>query len=256
MKRIAVMTPKGGIGKTTTSVSIAYILGTELGERVLVLDGDPQGDASKTFGVYEPDGEGMSELLEKHTCAGGPYNTKDLIQKTPYENIDIITANGYLMQTDMRLGLTDDVNQVTRLNTALQEIETEYDYCIGDCGRLFDMVVINMVMAADMIIAPVKAGGYEIDALVNLNEQIDDLSSETKIKVLMTMRQKNKASGEVEEWLKEDSGMDVFDTTVRRSIVAEKSTIAMLPLPKFSKNGVTTQDYRNVVSELIREMEG
>ena len=55
MKIIAVMSPKGGIGKTTTSDSMAYILGEEYKKKVLVLDGDPQGDTSKTFGVYEPD---------------------------------------------------------------------------------------------------------------------------------------------------------------------------------------------------------
>ena len=71
MRIIAVMSPKGGIGKTTTSDSIAYMLGEEQGKRVLVLDGDPQGDTSKTFGVFEPDGIGMSELLEKHECVGG-----------------------------------------------------------------------------------------------------------------------------------------------------------------------------------------
>ena len=62
MRIIAVMSPKGGIGKTTTSDSIAYMLGEEQGKRVLVLDGDPQGDTSKTFGVFEPDGIGMSCL--------------------------------------------------------------------------------------------------------------------------------------------------------------------------------------------------
>ena len=73
------------------------------GKRVLVLDGDPQGDTSKTFGVYEPDGIGMSELLEKHECVGGTYKTGDLIRPTEYSHVDIIPANGYLMKTDMNL---------------------------------------------------------------------------------------------------------------------------------------------------------
>ena len=88
MKIIAVMSPKGGIGKTTTSDSIAYMLGEEQGKRVLVLDGDPQGDTSKTFGVYEPDGIGMSELLEKHECVGGTYKTGNLIRPTEYSHVD------------------------------------------------------------------------------------------------------------------------------------------------------------------------
>ena len=147
MKIIAVMSPKGGIGKTTTSDSIAYMLGEEQGKRVLVLDGDPQGDTSKTFGVYEPDGIGMSELLEKHECVGGTYKTGDLIRPTDYSHIDIIPANGYLMKTDMNLLLKSEDNQVTRMREALEEVSDAYDYCICDCGRLLDMVVINILIA-------------------------------------------------------------------------------------------------------------
>ena len=103
MKIIAVMSPKGGIGKTTTSDAIAYMLGEEQEKRVLILDGDPQGDTSKTFEAYEPEGTGMSELLERHVSVGGSYRTTDLIRPTQYSHIDIIPANGYLMQTDMKL---------------------------------------------------------------------------------------------------------------------------------------------------------
>ena len=120
MRIIAIMSPKGGIGKTTTSDSIAYMLAEEQEKRVLVLDGDPQGDTSKTFGVYEPDGIGMSELLEMHECVGGTYRTGDLIQATEYSHIDVIPANGYLMKTDMNLLLKQEDNQVTRLREALQ----------------------------------------------------------------------------------------------------------------------------------------
>ena len=254
MKVIAVMSPKGGIGKTTTADSLAYILGEEQEKKVLILEGDPQGDTSKTYGVYEPDGIGMSELLEKHQTVGGTYSTSDLIRPTEYSHIDIIPGNGYLMKTDMNLLLKEEDNQVTRLREALKEVEDAYDYCICDCGRLLDMVVINMLLAADLIIAPVKVGGYEIEALQNLEEQVEDLrdiNPDLSIKVLMTMRQKNKTSLEVEEWLRNESGFDMFETSIRRSIVAEKSTTAMMPLPRFSKHGISTEDYRSVTEELM-----
>ena len=235
------------------------MLGEEQEKRVLILDGDPQGDTSKTFEAYEPEGTGMSELLERHVSVGGSYRTTELIRPTQYSHIDIIPANGYLMQTDMKLLLKQEANQVTRLRDALEEISEAYDYCICDCGRLLDMVVINILISAELIIAPVKVGGYEIEALQNLEEQIEDLrdiNPDLRIKALMTMRQKNKTSLEVEEWLKADSGFDMFVTPVRRSIVAEKSTTAMMPLPKFSKRGIVSQDYRCVVHELLKEMEG
>lgn len=259
MRIIAVMSPKGGIGKTTTSDSIAYMLGEEQGKRVLVLDGDPQGDTSKTFGVFEPDGIGMSELLEKHECVGGTYKTGDLIRPTEYSHVDIIPANGYLMKTDMNLLLKSEDNQVTRLREALEEVADAYDYCICDCGRLLDMVVINILLAAELVIAPVKVGGYENEAIHNLQEQIDDLreiNPELRIKGLVTMRQKNKTSLDFEEWMKTSSGFDMFVTPIRRSIVAEKASMRMAVLPQFSKNCIVSQDYHNVVHELLKEMEG
>lgn len=254
MKTIAVMSPKGGIGKTTTSDSIAYILGEEQGKKVLVIEGDQQGDTSETFGCYEPEGIGMSELIENHVNVGGRFKTTDLIRATEFSHIDIIPANGYLMQTDMNLLMKSEDEQIHRLRNALQEVKEVYDYCICDCGRLFDMVVINILVAADAVIVPVKVGGYEVKALQSISEQIGDINPDIKIKAILTMRQKNKTSLEFEDWLKDASGYDVFVTPVRRSVIAERATIAMQPLPKFSPRCITSQDYRNIVHELMREV--
>lgn len=256
MKIIAVMSPKGGIGKTTTADSVAYILGEEHGKRVLVIDGDPQGDTSKTFGAYEPEGIGLSELLERHVNVGGDYRTSELIKATCYEHIDIIPANGYLMRTDMNLMLKQEENQVTRLRDALAEVSDAYDYCICDCGRLLDMVVINILLSASLVIAPVKVGGYENEALHNLEEQVEELKElnpNLEIKVIMTMRQKNKTSLDMESWLHEEYGRYMFITPIRRSIIAEKASIAMKPLPEFSRRGIVSQDYRIMVEELMKE---
>ncbi len=257
MKIIAVMSPKGGIGKTTTADSVAYILGTEYKKRVLIIDGDPQGDTSKTFGVYDPDGIGLSELIEHHADDGEVYSISELIQTTRYENIDIIPGNGYLMQTDMMLLMrNEDENRIMRLRDALIEVSGAYDYCICDCGRLFDMVVVNILMAASLIIAPVKIGGYENEALRILQEQTEDMKEYNlgmEIKVIMTMRQKNKTSLEMESWLHEEYGQKMFKTSIRRSIAAEKASMMMIPLPEFSKRGTAAQDYSSMVREIIEE---
>ena len=108
------------------------------------------------------------------------------------------------------------------------------------------------------MILPVKIGGFEIEAIANMDEQLEDLRSlndRIRMKILMTMRQKNQTSLQVEAWLKESSGQDCFVTAVRRSIIAEKTTMQRVPLPKFSKNCIVTQDYRNVVTELLKDME-
>lgn len=258
MRVIAVMSPKGGIGKTTTADSIAYILGEEQEKKVLVLDGDPQGDTSKTFGCYEPEEVGVSKLLEYHVCTGGVYHTQDLVWSTKYPQIDIIPANGYLVRTDLNLMLSQEDNQITRLKEALAEVSGDYDYCICDCGRLFDMVVVNILIASELIVAPVKVGGYENEAINSLCEQVTDLleiNPGLRVKGLLTMRQKNKTSLEFEEWLRTASGLDMFAAPIRRSVMVEKASIAMEALPEFSRRGIATQDYRDVVGELLNEME-
>ena len=102
-------------------------------------------------------------------------------------------------------------------------------------------------------------GGYENEAINNLCDQVKDLQDinpELRIKGILTMRQKNKTSLEFEEWLRTSSGLDVFTVPVRRSVLAEKATIAMTVLPEFSRNGIATKDYREIVRELLEEMEG
>lgn len=255
MKIIAVMNQKGGIGKTMTAAAIAYLLGQEHDKRVLICDADQQGNISMLYGRYDEEGQGMAELLENHRTTGGAYSTADLIQTTPYNNIDIIPANGYLMRTNVNLMLTEQENQILRFTAAMNEARTAYDYCIVDCGLLLDMTVTNVLAAADMVIEPVKVGGFEIEAVANTNEQIkalQTLNPDIKTKVLLTMQQKNKTTTQVAEWTTAE--FDCFNTVVRRSVVAEKSTIAHLPLPAFAKHCIATRDYREVTNELIKEV--
>lgn len=257
MKIIAVMNQKGGIGKTMTAAAIAYIMGEEKGKKVLICDADQQGNISLLYDRFDPEGQGMSELLENHQAAGGAYSTTDLIQTTPYGNIDIIPANGYLMRTNMTLLQEEGEDQILRFAAAMNEVRTIYDYCIVDCGLIMDMTVTNVMIAADLVIVPVKIGGFEIEAAANMDSQLASFRSvnpDIRMKVLMTMRQKNQTTLQVEEWLKTQSGHDCFATAIRRSIIAEKSTVAQVPLPKFSKSCIVTQDYRAATYELMKEV--
>ena len=257
MKIIAIMNQKGGIGKTMTAAAIAYIMGEERGKKVLICDADQQGNISLLYDRFDPDGQGMSELLENHQAAGGAYSTADLIQATPYSNVDIIPANGYLMHTNMALLQEEGEDQILRFAAAMNEVRTVYDYCIVDCGLIMDMTVTNVLIASDLVIVTAKIGGLEIEAAANMNDQLEslkDFNPDIHMKVLMTMRQKNQTTLQVEEWLKTQSGHDCFATAIRRSIIAEKSTVDHVPLPKFSKNCIVTQDYRAVTYELMKEV--
>lgn len=197
----------------------------------------------------------MSELLETNQAAGGAYSTKELIQQTAYTNIQIVPANGYLMRTNAELLLTQQKDQISRFSAAMNEVQTEYDYCIADCGLTLDMTVMNVLAAADLVIVPASIGGFEIKAINDMVEQLKtfrDFNTNIRMKVLLTMKQKNKTTRQIEEWMRNE--YMCFETAIRKSVVVRNSTIEKLPLPAFSRNSAPTKEYREVCQELVNEL--
>ena len=245
MKVIAVSNLKGGVGKTVTATSISYLLGVENNKKVLVVDADQQANTSRTFNRFDQEGTGIMQLLE------GEEHIADLIQNTAYENIDILPSNMYLVRTNEHLMFTED-NQIERLKEALEEVRDNYDYVVCDCGLILDMTVLNVIMAADQIIIPIKAGGYGIEGAENLQEQIQEIRSDLKTKVLMTMKAENKINRETEEWMKQNYKNRMFQTAIRRSVVVKKAETAFMPLPAISKRSNPTKDYEELVKEIMK----
>lgn len=153
---IAVQAEKGGVGKTTTAVSLAYILAEEHKARVLLIDADQQGNASQLVQRYDPEHSGTVDVLEgnKEITAAALPVTLEQFRKDYY--FDILTANSYLMNTNADI-LQDTVqDQVHRLRKALHAARGWYDYVVIDCGLLMDMAVLNAMVAADMWIVPMR----------------------------------------------------------------------------------------------------
>lgn len=257
------MNLKGGIGKTTTAVSLAVILAAEHKQNVLLIDCDMQGNASKVLGRYRPEGSGTHTIMQRLTDPEYCILSTEYPAADPFrENgrLDIIPANMYLMQANAAIMQDAENEQLHILDNAIKRLEENgtYNVVIFDCALGLDMTVLNAVIASDLVIAPVPFGGYEIDGLQQLQEQLDDLKAikpGLRMKALFTMKQGNKANKEFEQWLHENSGYDVYKTAIRRSVTAQKATLEEMPLPVFSKNGTATKDYREVAQELIRDLD-
>lgn len=274
MEKVAVLNLKGGIGKTTTAVSLAVILAAEHGKQVLLIDCDMQGNASKALGKYNPDGRGIHTMMlrqqEPEFCiTGTEYPKRESSFK--YGSLDVIPANMYLMQANAEIMRDTESEQLHILDNAINRLEElgvehalfegqvqKYDVVIMDCALGLDMTVLNAVIASDLIIAPVPFGGYEIDGLQQLSEQLDDLRAikpELRMKALFTMKQGNKTNKEFEQWLHENSGYDVYKTAIRRSVTVQKAALEEMPLPVYSKRGTATKDYYEVARELLDDLE-
>ena len=157
---IAIANQKGGVGKTTTSVNLSACLAT-LGKKVLLIDIDPQGNASSGVGVKKAEIESCiyDVLIDDE-------DIKDVIQQTKVENLYIVPATISLAGAEIELVST--VSREIRLKNALQEVKGRFDYIIIDCPPSLGLLTINALTASDAIIIPVQCEYYALEGLSQL----------------------------------------------------------------------------------------
>ena len=251
MKTICIAGLKGGIGKTTTATSLAYLLANEQDKKVLLVDADSQGNASMTFGVFDDVASGMvpvmaqgisesimSPALEQVLDDTEYTKPKDLIKKSEY-GVDVLTANGYLDLVNALLTIEKTNDQIFILKSFLESVAEEYDFCVIDCGLKMDITVINAVLAADLIISPMRLGGYELNASEIFDNQIFDLrelNPDVEVYALITCFQKSKTTTAIEENLRDRYLDETFDTHIRNSVVVMGKSFMDGPLPANSRN--------------------
>ena len=141
MRIIAIINLKGGVAKTTSSINIAYILSTK-GKRVLLVDNDKQGDCSRGMNRRTQEGAGIDKIM-----VDKKPDMASLIQKTDYENLDVITANLNLLTANMEVTMDRVRPQQTRLKNALQQVKDNYDFCVIDNAPDINVSVINALTA-------------------------------------------------------------------------------------------------------------
>lgn len=248
MKVIAVMNQKGGCGKTTTAVSLAYLLATEHKKKVLVIDTDSQGNASQLLGVYTPDGPGTDGIILDPTGK----DIENLIVSSKY--MDVVPSNEHLQDANIVLAVEEAADQVHRIAAAIETVKDRYDFVIIDCGLLMDLTTVNALVAADLWIVPVKPGGFEVDAMIRMEEQlraVRTLNPELEQIVLPVMVQNTASRREFVEWLHQQRQIKVFDTMIRRATPAEDYTAAGMPLPQYRPKCNPAKDYQALALEIL-----
>lgn len=253
MKKIAIINLKGGVAKTMTSVNMAHILAAVYDKKVLLVDNDKQGNSSKFYSLYGYERPSIADLLiEKN------FNTRAAINRTPYQNLDLISANMNLLNANLKILLDPSRQQQTILRKALKQVEDNYDYCIMDNAPDINISVINSLVAADEVIVPIKIDQFAFDGLEQLMEQFEAIKEFNPALsfrgCLVTQFTKNDVNQQGESYLTEQGKYPVFETHIRRTEKIDESTFASQPIIEYSRQCGASKDYLKFVKEyLVKE---
>lgn len=253
MKTLSIINLKGGVAKTISSVNMAHILAAVHGKKVLLVDNDKQGNASKILNRHSYEKPGVSEIMTHRNV-----DMAAVIQKTEYEGLDIVTANMNLLKANLEVLLDQSRPQQTRFKRALKQVTGQYDFCIIDNAPDVNISTINALVASDDVMIPVTIDDFALDGLAELKEQIDntreDLNPELRFcGCFVTQYDRlNEADQQGEEYLKALAEYPVFDTHIRRTAKMKPSTFAREPILLYSSRCGAAQDYKRLVEEYLK----
>lgn len=247
---IAVANQKGGVGKTTTTVNLSAAL-AKMGKKVLMMDMDPQGNATVAIGVDKED-----LPVSMYDVLVGDAKVRDAVLTTAVENLDLIAANGDL--TVAEVDLIDESKGPKKLRKALKKIREQYDVILLDCPPTLNMLTLNALTAADGILVPVQCEYFALEGLSALMDTIEavqtDLNPDLHIDgLLRTMYdRRNNLANDVSNQLVTHFGMKVLQTIIPRNVrLAEAPSYGESILDyDLASNGAIA--YLALANELIR----
>ncbi len=242
MKVITIMNYKGGVGKTATAINLSYNL-SEMGYNTLLIDCDPQGNASQFFDKYDETKKSIAGVLS------GKYILERAIRRTKYKNLDIVQATRELEMVD--------IFSPIELKYSLKKMEGRYDFVICDCHPTFDTYTQCALIAADLTIVPTKLDKNSLNGLTLFDDhfqEVLDYNPDSEYKVLVTMfkRTKNDKNGLLK--LNTEYPYPIFKSTIRNTTKADEMVDKKKSLRKFARNHGITRDYLELTEELISEV--
>ncbi|WP_294405548.1 ParA family protein [uncultured Clostridium sp.] len=246
MKIISFLNIKGGVAKTTSCVNVAAQLGRE-GKKVLIIDMDPQSNATKYLNVYNLKSKGTYEIL----------NGEDVpVQITAYDNVWLIPANINLIMSESEILSDMKRARETRMKKWIESHnDSTFDYILIDCPPSLGMLSINALVASNYVVVPLKIDMFSLDGFEYLMSSIQGIQEEFNSKlnvagILITMDKSTKINREIKAELREELGDLVFKQTIRDNVDVTKSTFEAKPVIYLNRNANASKDYKKFVEEL------
>ena len=248
-KIIAIANQKGGVGKTTTSINLAASL-AHLGKKILLVDADPQANASTGLGV---DIEKQEKTI--YQCLINTISTRDAISKTDVENLDLIPSDINLVGVEIEI--VDAEDREVHMRNALAEVKDDYDFIFIDCSPSLGLITLNALTAANSVIIPVQSEYFALEGIGKLLHTIkllkNKLNPNLRIEgfVLTMFDARLRHANQVASEVKNHFGDMVFNTMIQRNVKLSEASSYGQPVLQFDAECKGAQNYLDLTKELI-----
>jgi len=256
MQIISVINQKGGVGKTTTVINLAAGLSQQK-KKILVIDLDPQGNATTGLGLSNM--ESSEETI--YGVLNGSKQISEVIKKTKFQNLDIITSNVDL--SGLELETADDNNRAfilkVKLTAYLNNSGSSYDYILIDCPPSLSLITVMALVSSDSLLVPLQAEFFALEGLTQLTKTIErikvNLNPKLKIRgILLTMYDKrNKLSSQVEKEARDYFNDKVYLTVIPRNVRLSEAPSHGMPVLLYDKSCPGSRSYFSFTDEFISQ---
>ena len=246
---LAVVNQKGGVGKSTTAVNLSASLG-QAGSKVLLIDLDPQGNATSGFGLNKNQRE-----LCIYNALLGDATLEQMIEPVEIENVFVVPATIQLAGAEIEL--VSAMSRETKLKAIIQSIRPDFDYVIIDCPPSLGLLTLNALTAADGLLIPIQCEFYALEGLSKLLDSVRLVKTHLNpalevFGVVMTMYDsRTRLAQQVVEEVRDFFGEKVFTTLIPRTVRLSEAPSYGLPVTLYDPDGKGAAAYRSLAKEVI-----
>lgn len=252
-KIISIANQKGGVGKTTTSVNLSTLL-AKRGKKVLLIDADPQGNATSGVGMDK-----NTELSVYDLLVSDEVEAKDTIQKTEIKNLYLCTSNINLAGAEVEL--VSMMSREYRMKEKLDSIKTNFDFIIIDCPPSLGLITLNAFTASDSVLIPVQCEYYALEGLGQLINTINlvkkHLNKDLEVEgALLTMYDaRTNLSNQVVKEVSRYFENKVYKTVIPRNVKLSEAPSYGMPISIYDPRSKGAKSYEKLVKEFLKNNE-